>query len=181
MSLDEEKEVIMQCKESLSAFTQIYDAYIDDVFRYVYSRLYNRENAEDITSEVFMIALEKINTFEHNGVVSVKSWLFSISRNLVLNKYKKKEMEQFDEDYSTTFNDENILETVINKDLLNKIEEFMTNFHENVREIIQLCVWEEMSFGEIATVVNKKETAVKMAYYRALEKINNEFNTTEKE
>lgn len=42
-------------------------------------------------------------------------------------------------------------------------------------EIIQLRLWEELSFEEIADVLGKSEASVKMAYYRALEKINQEF------
>lgn len=176
MTLEEEKQAVMDCRDDLQAFTTFYTNYVEDVYRYAYSRLLDKSSAEDITQNAFMIALEKIKTYEHNGVSSIKSWFFGIARNLMLNKYKKKEAENgFDEDFTTSFNDERILEKAISKDLLKNVTSFIETLSPTIQEVIRLRVWDEMSFAEIADILGKNESAVKMAFYRGLEKIYKEF------
>lgn len=67
------------------------------------------------------------------------------------------------------------MDTTADKELIDKIENFIKTFKPPVPEIIQLRLWEELSFEEIADLLGKSEDSVKMAYYRALEKINQEF------
>lgn len=69
------------------AFAQIYDRYLDTVFRYVYFRVDNRQLAEDLTSETFLRALKRIGTFTWQGK-DLGAWLVTIARNLVADHYK---------------------------------------------------------------------------------------------
>ncbi len=59
--------------------------------------------------------------------------------------------------------------------MVKRIEEFILTFKPPTPEIIQLKLWEELSFEEIAELMGKSVGSVKMMYYRALEKINAEF------
>jgi RNA polymerase sigma factor (sigma-70 family) len=61
------------------------------------------------------------------------------------------------------------------KDMVARVEEFIKKFNPPVPEIIQLRVWEELSFEEISEIMGKPVGSIKMAYYRALEKIQAEF------
>lgn len=54
------------CTTNLSHFTQIYEAYICDVYRYCFSRLGNNTDAEDITSETFLKSIENISLYKTN-------------------------------------------------------------------------------------------------------------------
>lgn len=174
MDPNREIELVNLCKGDLSHFTELYDVYVKDVYRYAYSRLYNQTEAEDITSETFLKALEKISQYSPQEGKSIKCWLFVIARNLIVGKFRKKEMVEFDEEY-TAFHDEKILDSIVNKDMVKKVEDYIIKFKPPVPEIIQLRIWEELKFEEIATILGKSEAAIKVAYYRALEKINAEF------
>lgn len=174
MNPEEEERVVLACATDLASFTALYDAYVNDVYRYVYSRLGNKTEAEDITSETFLKAIEKFSTYKHQNGRSIKWWFFAIARNLMIDKFRKKELLEFNEEY-TAWHDEKILDAVADKDLISQIEEFIKTFKPPVPEIIQLRLWEELSFEEISQIVGKPVAAVKMAYYRALEKINQEF------
>jgi RNA polymerase sigma-70 factor (ECF subfamily) len=176
MEIDQEKVVIAKCKEDMANFAFIYDSYVNDVYRYAFSRLNNKTEAEDITSETFLKALEKFGTYEPQEGKRIKYWLIRISRNLIIDKYRKKEMTEFHEEF-TAFEDEDILNKVANMDLLKKIEEFIKEMKPPTPEIVQLRIWDEMSFVEIAEILGKNVPAVKMNYYRALEKIHKEFMT----
>ena len=173
MDENREKELIELCKKDLSHFNELYKAYINDVYRFVYSKLGNKDEAEEVVSETFLKALEKIETYEYQGK-PLKSWLFVIARNLIYQTYRKKDDESFDEDWHGVEN-ESILDLIADKDMVKKVEAFIREFKPPVPEIIRLRVWEELSFEEIAEIMDKKVTTVKMAYYRGLEKIQNEF------
>lgn len=174
MDLKDEVKLVEECRKSLAAFSKIYDAYVQDVYRYAYSRLNNRTEAEDITSETFLKAIEKFESYKVIPGRSIKWWFFTIARNLIIDKYRKKDMVEFNEEF-TSYNDEKILDVLCDKDMIKRVEEFIKEFKPPVPEIIQLRLWEELSFEEIADILGKSQASVKMAYYRALEKINEEF------
>lgn len=65
------------------AFGQLYDRYVDVVFRFVLSRVSDRALAEDLTSETFLRALRRIDSVSYQGR-DVGAWFITIARNLVL-------------------------------------------------------------------------------------------------
>src|SRR4029453_7175368 len=69
------------------AFGEIYDRYIDTVFRYVYFRVGSRPLAEDLTSETFLRALRRIGPGSWQGR-DLGAWLVTIARNLIADHYK---------------------------------------------------------------------------------------------
>ncbi len=54
----------------------------------MYLKTYDKELAQDITSETFLKALDKINTFKNNKESSFKAWIYRIAYNLVIDDYK---------------------------------------------------------------------------------------------
>src|SRR5262249_29633186 len=69
------------------AFGQIYDRYVDTVFRFIYFRVGNRQLAEDLTADTFMRALKRIGSFTWQGR-DLGAWLVTIARNLVADHFK---------------------------------------------------------------------------------------------
>jgi RNA polymerase sigma-70 factor (ECF subfamily) len=82
---------IVQCVERAqagdgAAFAELYTAYSDTVYRYVYYRVGGRTSAEDLTSEVFARAFQRLDTFTWRGR-DVGAWLVTIARNLVADHF----------------------------------------------------------------------------------------------
>jgi len=69
------------------AFGELYDRYVDTVYRYVYYRVPDRATAEDMTSETFTHALRRIDSFSWKGR-DFAAWLITIARNLLADHYK---------------------------------------------------------------------------------------------
>lgn len=176
MDLEKENRLIENCKNDLSQFKEIYNAYFDDVYRYSFSKLMNKEQAEDITSETFFNALEKIGEYKFENK-SIKCWLFTIARNKILNLYSAKSYsnETLDETWQGSI-DENILEKLADKEIIEKVKELIKTYKPPLFEIMQLKIWDEMTFIEIAGIIGKSESAIKMSYYRGLGKIKLELN-----
>ena len=65
------------------AFQKIYNAYVKLIYHIAYSYTYNKEDAEDIVSEVFMKVMHSIHSYQENG--KFKEWISMITRNVSLN------------------------------------------------------------------------------------------------
>ena len=69
------------------AFAQLYDLYVDGVYRYVLFRVASPSLAEDLTSETFLRALRRIETFTWQGK-DIGAWFVTIARNIVADHLK---------------------------------------------------------------------------------------------
>ena len=69
------------------AFGQLYDRYVDMVFRFIYYRVNDRGLAEDFTSETFLRALRRISSITYQGR-DIGAWFMTIARNIVLDHVK---------------------------------------------------------------------------------------------
>lgn len=169
MELSKEKELIEQTKKDSKKFEKIYREYVKDVFRYSLSIVYNQDKAEDITQEAFTKALENINKFQWKGL-SIKAWLFTIARNTAYDRFaKKKEMplgDRIKDAKDTEYTDKNV-----DPKLQSDISEALRKLPTVTREIVILKIWEEYKFIEIADIVDKTEGAVKMQFYRGIERL----------
>lgn len=85
-----EKYLIEKAKEKdPNAISELYDQNIKTIYRFVLYKTNHKEIAEDLTSEVFVRAFEKIATFKGNS--SFKTWLYVIAKNLIIEWYRNKE------------------------------------------------------------------------------------------
>ena len=69
------------------AFGQLYDRYVDTVFRFIYFRVNDRALAEDFTSETFLRALRRIGSVNYQGR-DIGAWFVTIARNIILDHMK---------------------------------------------------------------------------------------------
>jgi RNA polymerase sigma factor (sigma-70 family) len=87
-ALPEESRLVSQAKSGdADAFVKLYDAYVEDVYRYIYFRVINDAATEDITSQVFRHAWKDLKRYPTDGS-SFITWIFEIANNLVLDYYK---------------------------------------------------------------------------------------------
>ena len=87
-ALPEERRLVRQARSGdTDAFVQLYDAYGDDVYRYIYFRVINDVAAEGITSHVFRYAWEHLESYQKNES-SFITWIYKIARNHVIDYYK---------------------------------------------------------------------------------------------
>jgi RNA polymerase sigma-70 factor (ECF subfamily) len=82
-------EIIEKCRAGEKEyFGKLYDRYIDKIYKYIYLKTSSKEVAEDITSDVFLSALDKIDSFHIDEQSNVNAWLYRIAHNKVINFYK---------------------------------------------------------------------------------------------
>ncbi|WP_375489669.1 sigma-70 family RNA polymerase sigma factor [uncultured Jatrophihabitans sp.] len=154
------------------AFGQLYDRYVDMVFRFIYYRVNDRALAEDFTSETFLRALRRIKTFTYQGR-DIGAWFVTIARNIVLdhvksarNRLESTTAEAPERDHAPS-TENAVLAGIESATLIAAIEEL----GDEQRECVMLRFIHGMSVSETASVMGKNDGAVKALQHRAVRKL----------
>jgi RNA polymerase sigma-70 factor (ECF subfamily) len=156
------------------AFGQIYDRYLDTVFRFIYFRVGNRQLAEDLTADTFLRALKRIGSFTWQGR-DPGAWLVTIARNLVADHFKsgryRLEVTTGDvldadrEDRGPEGSPEAaVVDHITNVALLTAVKQL----NPEQQECIVLRFLHGFSVAETAQTMGKNEGAIKALQYRAV-------------
>lgn len=156
------------------AFGQIYDRYVDMVFRYVYYRVGDRNLAEDFTSETFLRALRRLDSFTYQGR-DIGAWLVTIARNIVFDHVKSSRyrLEIVTADlHEPDPGDEQTPETAVltgmtNAHLLRCVRELGTE----QQECIVLRFLQGLSIADTARIMGKQDGAIKALQHRAVRRL----------
>ncbi len=151
------------------AFAQLYDRYVDTVFRYVYVRVGQRALAEDLTSETFIRAMRRIDTFTWQGR-DIAAWFVTIARNLVADHVKSARFrfevttaDMRDADQRVDSPDEEVLTRLRDERLVSAIRALGSD----QAECITLRFLQGLSLADTAAVLGRSEGAVKQLQLRA--------------
>ena len=78
--LSEDEVLVKNAQENIQEFEKLYDLNYEKIFRYVYQRTATKQDAKDVTSQVFLKAMIKINQFKFMGF-PFSSWLYRIAKS----------------------------------------------------------------------------------------------------
>ena len=149
------------------AFQKIYNAYVKLIYHIAYSYTYNKEDAEDIVSEVFMKVMHSIHSYQENG--KFKEWISMITRNVSLNFITRDKNKDIFKD------DERIQREKCNhssnNEMIMMFEEFLD---KDTTSIMILRFIYNYKFKDIAVILNMTIGKVQSLYYDGLDKIRKE-------
>ena len=164
-------------------FREVYEAFHNKIFGYVYRRTTDYDAAGDITAETFLKAYVNISKFKWNNI-SLLYWLYKIATNELnkyfnSQKYRPHSLSRIQEEYGINITDHSNAETESIKlqDDLEKHQEFMriNNYLKTLdikyQEVLSLRFFEHRSIKEIAMILGKKEGTVKSLLSRGIEKL----------
>lgn len=174
--LQKELEWIQLAKSDPNNFAPLYEKYHEQIFRYIYQRMDDKEMAFDATSQVFLKALKNIHKFEYRGV-PFGSWLYRIAKselNQAFRDRKAKRAINIDDTHVATFievfKEE---ETEHNKKRLFKA---ISQLKETDIQLIEMRYFEERPYKEMGEILDTTENNAKVKTFRALEKLKLNFN-----
>lgn len=156
-----------------SAFGLLYDEYQPAIYRFIYLKVSNREEAEDLTHHVFLSAWQHIGTFEEQGI-PFSSWLYRIARNRVIDYYRTnkhtQELDAFPEEVFADLSHDTH-ESLHKKDLLQRVHTSLTKLPQDQHDIILFRYVQELSYDEIARIMKKNPATVRVLQHRAVAKL----------
>lgn len=148
------------------SFGALYRQYLPAVYRYLYHRVGNAAEAEDLSAQTFTEALDGLmqGRFQTGG--NFLAWLFTIARRRAADFYRQRPTAPLEE-YPDP---EPALLTVLEqREDLRRLKHLLAQLDENRQELLRLRFSAGLGFAEIALLEGKNEAAVKMSVYRALD------------
>jgi RNA polymerase sigma-70 factor (ECF subfamily) len=161
----DERLLVEAAQRDPRRFGELYELHFDRVYAYVLRRMQRREEAEDITSEVFHHALAAIKSFEWRGG-PFSAWLIRIAANAITDRWRRTARESdgpVPEDI-TDAKAEDIEQCAA-------LSHLVRSLPSDQRRVVLLRFVEQKSIKEIAKEIQKNEGAVKQLQFRALEKL----------
>ena len=158
-------------KGNIDSFNILVNKYEFSVLKFTYNMIRDKEAAEDITQEVFIIVYKKIYTY--NREYKFSSWLFQVARNKCIDfirKYKRvyeANIEDESNSCSKGISPESMVEL---RETKKEIQAFINMLEELDREILVLRYSNEITFIEIANILNLNKATVKRRYYKIRER-----------
>ena len=168
---DEDRNLALRAgKGDAAAFGALYDRYVDAVYRYVFYRVRNDADAEDLVSDVFMRALRAIPRYEPR--VAFLAWLYRIARNAVIDRARRSRTQISFEDALAHPNVDQVVEpdaTILALSDKEAVRDALAKLTPLQQEVIVLRFVEGYTTHEIADLVGKREGTVRGIQFRALE------------
>lgn len=156
-----------------AAFRTLMERYQQQVFRVAMGYLHAKEDAEDLTQEVFIRVYEMLHTF--HGEAAFSTWLYRITLNMSLNQLRKNKKKRLLQSLDTIFNrgssDKTPLEMLEREEQDREIRAAINALPEKQRMAFVLSRYEELPQKQIATIMNRTEGAVEQLLKRANEKL----------
>lgn len=150
------------------AFAELYNAYVDKIYKYIFYKVGSSEDAEDLCEQVFLKAWEAIGRYTWCGY-PFSSWLYKLAHNLVVDHYRtKKDATPLNSILSTPAepaDPHNLYARTLDADELAGAIVYLT---PEQRQVIGLKFIEGYDNSEIALMMNRKESAIRALQYRAL-------------
>lgn len=152
------------------ALTDLYNAYFERIYNFIFYRTSHKETAEDLTEDVFVKAFAKLR-----GLTEPKAfegWLFQIARNKVIDYYRsKKQVVSLEEIENTLEYETNIVDLVNLQTQQTLFIKLLKELSPEQQQVIKLKFLEDIDNDAIAQMLNKTEGAIRVIQHRAISKL----------
>lgn len=154
----------------MTEFSEVYDLYFRDVYRYVLALSRSEAIAEEVTQETFFKALKSIGQFD--GRCKLYVWLCQIAKNTYYSMYKQE--RRLDRGAQPEQADDALERRLLEKESAFEIHRVLHKLEEPYKEVFSLRALGELSFKQIAQLFGKTESWARVTYHRARIKIKEE-------
>jgi RNA polymerase sigma-70 factor (ECF subfamily) len=155
------------------AFGELYLLHLDAIYRYVYFRVGDARDAEDLTEQVFLKAWEALPGYRPCGH-PFKSWLYRIAHNVIVDHHRRQSTGaipipdglDYESKQPTT------LEQVIEAEEASALAKAIAQLPEEQQQVIILRFIEGLSHDEVACIIHKSAEACRVMQHRTLVALN---------
>ncbi len=168
----DERLLIEAAQRDPSCFAELYETNFERVYAYIASRVHDRDAAQDLTAEVFQVALANIGGFEWRGVPFV-AWLMRIASNAIADRWQRSSKEPAlpDDPLEEQGGDDNIERRAM-------LSELVEALPPDQRHVVVRRFVDQRSIRDIAQELGRSEGAIKQLQFRALQTLRTNLRST---
>ncbi|MGE5703132.1 MAG: RNA polymerase sigma factor [Clostridia bacterium] len=153
-------------------FTELYDEFFDRVNRYLRCRVNNSWDADDLTTTVFLKALEKFDQYSRTSPFA--SWIFRIAHNTFVDFVRKKREIPTEQDellYGEVDETWQPEAQALTNEEIQLLQERMEKLNQDQRDVLTLRYFADLKISQVAEVLGRTESSVKMISHRGLKQL----------
>ena len=156
-------------------YSDIYDKYVDKIYRFVVLKVKSPETAEDLCSEVFLRGWQAFKEKE-GKIDNIQAFLYQIARNLLTDHYRQEGRAQMvSVEYAPiTDSSQDLEEKAMLNSEIDQVKAVLADIKDEYREVLIWYYLDEFSVPEIAKILNKSEPACRVLIHRALNALRDE-------
>lgn len=159
----------LKLKRNPEAFGEFFDLYHNKIYRYIFFKVSNKEEAKDLTSETFLRVWQHIN--QNKPITNLNALLYSVAKNLIIDHYRKQaQLESAPEEMLQFIPDDKSRKIVQEMDIkedLKVITKSLIKIKEEYQEVIVLRFVEDLAINEVAEIMNISAGNVRVLQHRA--------------
>ena len=156
-----------------AAFSELYDHFVQKIFRYVRLKIQNRQEAEDILQELFVKAYKGLEALKLEDL-NFSAWLYRIANNTVNDHFRKKyrtpEIFSIDESFDHP-SGYSLEKEIVDRSDMEIAQLGLRQLPPLYKQVLELRFIQDFSLDEIARVIGKSNLSVRLIQFRALKKL----------
>ena len=153
-------------------FETVYEENFSTVYNYVYARILNRERTEDLVSDVFIKAMTHYDSYDPSKS-AVKTWLVNITRNTLIDEYRRSgrtQVSSLDADTNYVEPSEEDTYDILQDPVNREVQDLLRRLSDEERELLSMIYFQKMSNAEVGEVLGINAKAVSERHRRLLAK-----------
>lgn len=168
---------IQAAQANPALFRPLYQRYYEPIYRFVYRRTNDADLSADLSSQVFLKALQRIASYEYRGV-PFSAWLFRIASNEIAQHFRQARNQR-----TVSVEDNTLGDVAVEMELddnLWQVEDLigaLDQLKPTDLEVIELRFFEQRPFKEVADILGITESNAKVKTYRILERLKKQMKT----
>ncbi len=162
--------LVQLAKEDPEAFGELYERYVDKIYNYIFYRVSDPSEAEDLTARTFFRALRKIDSYEERGL-PFSAWLYRIAHNLVANWHRsnsRRKSVQLDELITAAPSAANPGIIVEKQEMQSLLLDAIRDLPEDRQQLLILKFVDRLPNAQIGQIMGRSESSIKSLYHRTL-------------
>lgn len=174
-TIEDDRALVQAARADLRAFNALYERHVTRVYRYLLVRVGSVADAEDLTSQTFLVAMENLD--KYRGERPFLAWLFGIARHKVADKYRRQKPELMLETAADLADPQDDPDDLVNQKLqIEAVAQKLQTLSPDRAEVITLRLFGGLDIPEIARLMRKQEPAVRMLLHRGLQDLQTRLN-----
>ena len=159
------------------AADQLISRYYDEIYVFVYRQIFDKQNAMDITQDVFVRMLRSLAGYD-SSKASFRTWLYRIAASVLTDSRRKdvRQPMQIDIDDVSITSDEDFEHRIEQRDFARRVLQILTTKEELSQQIFRMKIFADHTLSQIASALDMPESSVKSRYYRLLRELREEID-----